>query len=169
MGLFISLRGPGEPSLSLRVFILEKNILILSLVIPLASPNGAPLLLYRSVLQPLQMLGRGVIFPHRFLFPSPSSFLILFFNLKICTHLSASLIPTTIVMEDFDKAVISKASRLPLWPSTPILESWAFQTWVNTMGDQILVWGPGPATEPVHDQRSVVNVVKVPISLGFAG
>ena len=54
-------------------------------------------------------------------------------------------------------------------PAWYFLESWAFQTWVNTMGDQILVWGPGPATEPVHDQRSVVNVVKVPISLGSAG
>jgi hypothetical protein len=65
---------------------------------------------------------------------------ILFFKLKISALLSASLVPITIVTEDFDKTNIStetlKVQPLDLMafnygPERYFLGFWTLQTWVN--------------------------------------
>lgn len=123
-GLFVNLRGPWEPLLSLRVLILENifwyEVLLHHLLLPMGLfffPAFMPLSPYWCQGMPIAFLINYFL-----LFLHCRSF---FVNLKSSMLLSASLAYVTIVTEGFDKHTISSETLKgcccsSLWPSAPV-------------------------------------------------
>lgn len=122
-GLFINLRGPWEPLLSLRVLILGNIFWSESLLHHLPLPMGPFFFPTFMPFSPYWCQGMAVAFLINYSLLSPHCFLF-FVNLKISMLLSASLVYVTIVTEGFDKHSVSsetlKGWSLSLWPSAPV-------------------------------------------------
>lgn len=143
IGLLISPRSPGSP-FSERVFIEKENSDIKSCYTP--RPSQWSSAAFSPPAPP--DAGSGRIFPHWLLCPSPLSFLIPFLNPKMSMLLSASLVPITIVTEDFDKAVIltealkgqAQSCALQLQSSMRLSRILSISDLNPLPGDQALSW-----------------------------